>query len=67
MSEFDFLLSALSVTSRLCVKNVAGFSQRRKEDPKPQSKLRHYSEPTRLYGESVPLRVEFFDLPFAHV
>src|SRR5207247_8178985 len=42
VSEFGFLLSALSVTSRLCVKNVVSFSQRRKKDPKPQSKLRHY-------------------------
>ena len=40
MSEFGFLLSALSLTSRLCMKNIDNFSQRRKEEPKPQSKLR---------------------------
>src|SRR5712691_11132960 len=43
VSEFGFLLSALSFTSRLCVKSINNFSQRRKENPKPQSKLRHYS------------------------
>jgi len=35
MSEL-VLLSALSFTSRLCVRNIDDFSQRRKEDPKPQ-------------------------------
>jgi hypothetical protein len=37
--EFGFIfLGALSFASRLCVKEIENFSQRRKEDPKAQRK-----------------------------